>query len=282
VNSAPQEARDFPLLDVRPETDFLRAHEPGAASIPLEELSARIHELPPADAPLRVIDADPQRAHAAAEFLSKRGQAIETVPWQACSHSESGQPRARLWRPNPFLVESLELIRATGPRPNSGIRALDVACGTGRDAVYLALQQYDVLAVDILPDALDRAADLARRNGVAIQTQPMDVESSPSLPIGAFDLVTVFRFLHRPLFPLLREAVAPGGFIVYETFHEKTLATGGGPKNPAHLLETGELTCAFQGFEVLICREAHARDGRFFSSLLARRPWPGFVAGRVT
>lgn len=272
MNTANPSARDTPLLDVRPERDFIAAHASGAASIPLEELAARVHELPPADSPLRVTDADPQRSRAAAEFLSKRGHVVEIISWEACSLSESGQSRTRLWRPNPFLVGSLELIRATGPHSNSNLRALDIACGTGRDAVYLALHDYDVLAVDILPDALDRAADLARRNGVAIQTQAMDIEASPSFPAGAFDLVIVFRFLHRPLFPLLREIVAPGGFVVYETFHEQTLATGRGPKNSAHLLKSGELASAFQGFEVLVCREAHARDGRFFSSLLARRP----------
>ena len=260
-----------PPLDVRPEREFIAAHAAGAASIPLEELAGRVHELPPAGIALRVTDTDLARSRSAAEFLSHRGHAVEIVAWDASSINESGPSRARLWRPNPFLVESLEMIRAIRRIAHPQPTALDVAGGPGRDAVYLALHGYDVLAVDVLPDALDRAADLARRSGAAITTQVMDVEAGPSLPPGLFDLVVVFRFLHRPLFRLIRQAVAPGGFVVYETFHEQTLSTGRGPKNPGHLLKTGELAAAFAGFEPLICDDATERDGRSFSSLLARR-----------
>jgi SAM-dependent methyltransferase len=258
-------------LDVRPEREFLTSHAPGAASIPLEELSRRTHELPPAHEPLLVMDRVPERASAAAEFLSRRGHLVTIVPFELPANTESGPSSARLWRANPFMVEALDLIAAKCVR--GSCRALDVACGSGRDAVYLALHGYDVLAVDLLPDALDRAADLARRNGVRIATLSMDVESGPALPPGQFDVVAVFRFLHRPLFPLLGQAVAPGGYLVYETFHERNRATGRRPTSPAHLLATGELAAAFSKFDVLASRDAVERDGRFFSSLLARRPY---------
>jgi hypothetical protein len=133
------------------------------------------------------------------------------------------------------------------------------------------VQGYHVLAVDLLPDAIERAADLARRCGVGLRTVAIDIERGPTLPPGAFDLVTVFRFLHRPLFPLLRQAVAPGGYVACETFHERNLATGRSPRNPAHLLRTGELTEAFAGFEILIARDEVEREGRYFSSVLARK-----------
>ena len=262
-----------PLLDVRAEADFLAGHLQGAASIPLEELPARTHELPAASAPLRVADADPTRAARAADFLRTRGHPVDLVPWEPLLAVELGRPRAMLWRPNPFLVEALARIESqlTG-RPSSARRAMDVACGTGRDAVYLAMQGYNVLAIDLLPDALERAADLARRCGVGVHALAMDVERGPTLPAGQFDLVSVFRFLHRPLFPLLREAVSPGGYLIYETFHDRNLATGRHPQNAAHLLKTGELAEAFAGFDILIARDAVEREGRFFSSLLARKP----------
>lgn len=260
---------EAPLLDVRPEAEFLNGHAVGAASIPLEELALRSHELPPAHVPLRVTDADPSRAASAAGSLALGGRSIQVIPFESLILAESGRSNIRLWQPNPFLVESIQRIRleSTG----TAGRALDVACGSGRDAAYLAMQGYNMLAVDVLPDALDRAADLARRNGVTITTAVMDIESGPTLPSGSFDLVTVFRFLHRPLWPLLRRAVAPGGFICCETFHEQNRTTGRPPNNPAHLLSAGELAAAFAGFEILICRDAVERDGRFFSSLLARR-----------
>jgi tellurite methyltransferase len=260
---------ELPLLDVRFAADFAAGHCPWAASIPLEELAGRTHELPPADQALSVTDAEPARVRAAADFLKRRGHQVILLPFETLTHAEAGPPCVRLWKPNPFLVESLEFIERDPSSP--GLRALDVACGTGRDAVHLALHGYDVLAVDLLPDALDRAADLARRNAVRISTVALDVESGPMFPPGQFNLVTVFRFLHRLLFPLLRNAVAPGGYIVYETFHEQNRMTGRRPNNPAHLLATGELASAFHGFEVIICRDPIERDGRFFSSLLARR-----------
>jgi len=255
------------LIDLRSEAEFLRGHWPGAANFPWEQLPGRAHELPPKDAALRVADSDPQRAHHAAEWLRRRGHHVEIVPLDPLQLTETGHRQVRLWQPNPFLVEALE--RTGAPRRDR--RALDLACGSGRDAVYLALAGWDVLAVDILPDALDRARDLARRNGVNITTERSDLETGATLRPGQFDLVVVFRYLHRPLFGALREAVAAGGYIVYETFHGKTLETGRPPRNPAHLLQSGELANAFDGFEIVIARDAVERDGRYVSSVLARK-----------
>ena len=263
---------DAPLLDVRPESAFRLAHHPVSANIPLEELSARVHELPPRTVSLQITDADPQRARTAADFLRKRGHPVALVPLERNDLKATGPSRVRLWRPNPFLPEALEAIRvADRRRPALMRRAMDVACGTGRDAVYLALEGYDVLAVDLLPDALHRAQDLATRSGVHLHTRAMDLERGAALPPGTFDLVCVFRYLHRPLFPALQQAVARGGYLVYETFHEQTLATPHPPRSPAHLLKTGELPAAFPGFEPLITRDAVEREGRYFSHLLARK-----------
>ena len=261
------------ILDVRREGDFLAGHVAGAANIPLEELSARAHELPPGDASLNVIDADPQRAAQSAEFLRRRGHAVVVGDFSPTAAVERGPSRVRLWRPSAFLVEAMEQIRGQPDAvPGVAAAALDVACGSGRDAVWLALQGYAVHAIDVLPDALARAEDLARRCGVRIQTALQDVERQPVLPRDRFALVCVLRFLHRPLFGALRQAVAPGGFIVYETFHERNRQTGLPPRRPEHLLRTGELAQAFDGFDFLVQRDRIERDGRFFSALLARKP----------
>jgi tellurite methyltransferase len=161
-------------------------------------------------------------------------------------------------------------IPVAGENTPSAARALDVACGTGRDAVWLALQGMDVDAIDHLPDALERATSLARRNRVTLNPIEKDIELDPTLPTG-YDLVCVFRYLHRPLWPALRDAVNPGGYIIYETFHTRTCEAGGRPSSPDHLLQTGELSAAFDGFEILIARDATERGGRYFSSLLARK-----------
>ena len=260
------------LLDVRVEPEFREKHRPGAASLPLEELPARVHELPPKGEAIAVTDADPFRAEAAAVFLRARGHPIEIAPFDAAELTEAGPARARLWRPSPFLVEALAEIGAPPPGAAAPRRALDLACGSGRDAAFLALAGFEVEAVDVLPDALERAGDLARRTGVRVTTIQRDVERDPTLPAARYDLVVVFHFLWRDLFAPIRDSVKPGGHIVYETFHAKNRETGLRPFSPAHILEPGELAGAFAGFEIRIFRDGVERGGRYVSSLLARKP----------
>ncbi|HEX4793736.1 MAG TPA: methyltransferase domain-containing protein [Humisphaera sp.] len=259
-----------PLVDARPFEAFTAGHVPGAASFPLEELAERFHELPVREAALRVMDSDAARASRAAALLETRGHAVSIVSFDCNALTEIGPPTVRLWQPNPFLVEALDRIASIRPT-TSNRRALDIASGSGRDAVYLAMAGYDVEAIDLLPDALAKASDLARRCGVSITTHVADLERDVTLPDRKYDLIVIFRYLQRSLFPAIRDAVAPGGFVVYETFHERNLTTGRRPRSPAHLLRTGELLAAFEGFEVVIARDAVERKGRFFSHLLARQ-----------
>ncbi len=261
-----------PLIDVRPEPAFLLGHIAGAANFPLEELAQRVHELPPISTPLGVTDSDEERLSRAANLLRTRGHEISVVVQDSLAMTETGASRIRLWRPNAFLIESLERVAIeTGGNCRKGLRALDVACGSGRDAVYLALQGFDMDAIDLLPDALEKALDLARRSGVRINYIRQDLERNPILPSRRYDLACVFRYLQRSLFAALRDAIVPGGFLIYETFHESNRLTGQRPSNPDHLLRTSELSQAFADFHVLISEDAVEREGRFFSHILARR-----------
>jgi SAM-dependent methyltransferase len=193
---------------------------------------------------------------------------VSLPPSELC---ECGPSRARLWQPSPFLVEALECIRARAGGGAATGRALDLACGSGRDAAYLTLAGYAVEAIDVLPDALERARDLARRSGVHVETIQQDLKRSLVLPAERYDVVTVIRFLHRPLMPAIRQSVAPGGFVVYEAFHRRDVEDERRSLKPGHAVEDGELAAAFDGFERLIVRDGLARDGRVFSQLLARR-----------
>jgi tellurite methyltransferase len=253
-----------PILDTRPFADFVAARAHDAVNIPVEELAARVHELPVGGTAVTVFDVDPARVRRAETFLAERGHPVSVLPVESVKLTAAGRSAARLWQPSPFLVEVLPLIARRG-------RALDVACGTGRDAVFLGLSGFDVEATDLLPDATAKAVDLASRYGVSLRTWEQDVEREPTLPVGAYDLVTVFRFLHRPLFAALAGALKPGGHLVYETFHERTAETGRSPRSPQHLLKSGELGAAFAGLEILLQRDAVPRDGRYVSQLLARR-----------
>src|SRR5437764_9039018 len=140
-----------PLIDVRARENFVAAHAPGAASMPLEELADRAHELPMQGTALRVMDNDAERARRAAQILQTRGHAVTIVPFDHAALTETGEHYTRLWQPNEFLLEALAQVEQP---VSASPRALDVACGSGRDAVYLALQGYQVEAIDVLPDAL--------------------------------------------------------------------------------------------------------------------------------
>jgi SAM-dependent methyltransferase len=124
--------------------------------------------------------------------------------------------RERVWsgRPNPVLVDVVGSLRR---RPGT---ALDLGCGEGGDAIWLARHGWRVTAVDVSATALDRAAADAATAGVADRIDFRQHDLAVTFPIGAFDLVSA-QYLHSPIeFPrvhVLREAasaVTPGGLLL--------------------------------------------------------------------
>ncbi len=149
-----------------------------------------------------------------------------------------------------------------------GRKAADIACGAGRNAAYLAQAGFQVTAVDFSQEALRLTKS---RAGVGVDTLQLDLEApGANLGADAFDLVCVVRFLHRPLFPALRQAVKPGGLLVYLTYTKDQLDFEGGPRDPRFLLEPGELLREFAAWRVL--RYEEEWRGRGTAALLARKP----------
>lgn len=137
----------------------------------------------------------------------------------------------------------------------TGGEVLDVACGGGRHARYLAGLGYRVEAVDRDSGALREFADCA---GVTTLTYDLEVAAWPYAG-RQFDGIVVTNYLHRPLFSSLLAAVAPGGVMIYETF-----ALGneryGRPRNPEFLLKPGELLKLAHGHLEVIAYENLAVD----------------------
>lgn len=131
-----------------------------------------------------------------------------------------------------------------------GSHVLDVACGRGRHAHFLAARGARVLAADRDADAL------ASLDGVpGVTTLVVDLEGAP-WPFAKrhFDAIVVTNYLHRPLLPHLLDALAPDGLLVYETFAQGNEAYGR-PSNPAFLLRPGELLDLVRGRLAVIAFE---------------------------
>lgn len=108
--------------------------------------------------------------------------------------------------------------------------------------------------------------------GLAVEAGVLDLETDPPPILGEslYDMIVVVNYLHRPLMPMIRAAVKPGGRIFYETFTTRQ-AERGKPTNPAFLLKNGELRELMRPFAVLRSREGDI-DGRFIASIVAERP----------
>jgi SAM-dependent methyltransferase len=166
--------------------------------------------------------------------------------------------------PTRWLVDHEHLVPRTG-------MALDVASGRGRNAMWLAQRGLDTVAIDRDAAALEELRATAARLNLLVRTEIVDLEAGVAeFPVGAYDVIVVVHYLHRPLFPALKHAVRPGGVLVYETFITGQ-ALRGKPTNPAFLLKPGELRALVAPFEVLVEREGDF-EGKMLASVIARRP----------
>jgi len=125
-----------------------------------------------------------------------------------------------------------------------GGTVLDVACGSGRHVRWLAARGFAVTALDRDAAALQPLRDIA-------EVCVADIEAGAwPLPGRRFDAVLVTHYLHRPLWPVLRASLNPGGVLIHETFADGN-QTVGRPANPDFLLRHGELLQAAAGLRVV-------------------------------
>jgi tellurite methyltransferase len=162
-------------------------------------------------------------------------------------------------------------------REAAGLGAVvDLACGRGRNALAIAARGVPVLGVDRNREFLAELRDAARARDLPIRAVRADLESAPAPPLAELrcGALVVCRYLHRPLAPVLEELLAPGGWLLYETFTIYQRDLGYGPENPAFLLNPGELATLFPRLEVAMHWEGLTDEPRpaAVARLAARKP----------
>jgi SAM-dependent methyltransferase len=136
--------------------------------------------------------------------------------------------------------------------PNTGV-ALDLACGLGGNALFLAQKGMQTHAWDFSSVAIEKLTSLAASRQVLIHALVRDVVNQPPAAQD-YDVIAVSRFLHRPLIAKIVAALKPSGLVFYQTFiQDKTSDIG--PSNPEYLLAENELLKLFSELRILDYRE---------------------------
>lgn len=187
------------------------------------------------------------------------------------------QPAPTDQAPSLFLTQQLHRL------PKG--RALDVAAGSGRNALFLASHGFQVDAIDRDADKLAALLATAKQRhlpNLAVQTVDLErtTEERPEFPPNTYDVILVSFYLHRPLFPWLVDALKPNGVLIYETFTIENYFRHHHPKRWEFCLAQNELLRLTSQLRVLSYDEGehaggHGQGTAFTAQLVARQ------AGRV-
>jgi len=188
---------------------------------------------------------------------------MSTTDRQRWDAKYAGQPVPDCLSADPWLREVLAEIPPG--------RALELACGLGHNATWLASGGWQVDAVDVSPVGLELARQLAVNHSVDVNWILGDLDSF--IPAaGTYDLVVVFRFLDRQRLPdRICHSLTAGGRLVYETFGPGQLDRSDNHlKNPEFVLAAGELPGLFPSLETIVFEECALED-RCVARLVARQ-----------
>ncbi len=273
------------VLDVRSSQLFMAAHVAGSVSHPLEELNSSRDTvylekelpsifLPPRHEPLVVVAARQEEADRLATHLAGRDRAEVTglaLPAEGADQlppnlKKTGPSSRCLWKPPLWLIRHSDLL----PPPAAG-PVLDLACGSGRAAVWLAEKGYQVTGIDWQAEALDLGRRLAANRGVACRFLVGDLRDPEAVPSGPWAVILNFRFRQADLLEKIPGLLQPGGVAMVRTFRS-TPGYEGHP-SPRYRLGPNELTGYFPAgqCEILAHEESHDPDGRPAAGIVARR-----------
>jgi SAM-dependent methyltransferase len=153
-------------------------------------------------------------------------------------------------------------------------RALDLACGRGRNAIYLAEAGYRVEAWDRDEAALHTLSDHAKTLALStVTTRLVDLEQQPEISPTSFDVIIVFYYLQRDLMPQIMRALKPGGVLIYETFLIDNHERFNHPRRREFCLAHNELLALCSELRILVYREGalDPQQGPYTAAIVAQR-----------
>jgi SAM-dependent methyltransferase len=290
-----------PTLDVRSPDDFYNCHLKSSALIAWQTLPQRLNELPPRQTSLQLI-VPSENCVDVQRFLQEKGYDVtRTLIWPKneglnlflCQNQknskdfadilsefpvllegafERGRTFSPLWRPNALLQHFIEeVLPLEDTEDNRRMTALDIGCGGGREAVYLARKGFKVTAIEHKSQVLQRAQQLAQQYETDIRFKQCDATQNGCLPPLPQEMVMGFRFLDRALLARINQQIAPGGWLIWQTFVEGVQKFGS-PKNPRFILQPGELAQLFPHYRILVDKIETIEDGRPVNSFIAQKP----------
>ncbi|WNC67944.1 SAM-dependent methyltransferase [Thalassotalea nanhaiensis] len=180
---------------------------------------------------------------------------------------------------SPLLTEFLTEIKQASFEHS----VLDLACGNGRNGLYLIGSGVPVTFADINKMSLEKILE-ANANSLPVEKSELaelwqvDFEDENTSPLygKCFSAIIIYNYLHRPLFEQIKTSIQSGGLVIYETFTTENIQFGR-PKNPNFLLKHNELLQLFSGWEVLhyfegVVSNVDGQGSKAIAQIVARKP----------
>lgn len=202
------------------------------------------------------------------EALANAGASLCGATAMSQADRERWDPR---YREGGYSCTPAAFVVAYAPAPAPGARALDVACGAGRNSLYLAEMGYHVDAVDVSPVALTLLKEAAEGRGLADRVTCIEADLDVWRPLSdTYDLVVQTGFYDAALLAPVRDAVRAGGYVIVESFN-LAIRTQRVNFSLAHAMQRGTLAAAFARWDVLAYSDSVPPSGSR-SHIVARRP----------
>ncbi|GJQ58879.1 MAG: methyltransferase domain-containing protein [Candidatus Scalindua sp. AMX11] len=167
--------------------------------------------------------------------------------------------------PIAFLKENIHVLTKG--------KALVLAMGEGRNALFLARNGFDVDGCDVSDVAVKKCKVLAQENNIKINAFVADLEEY-EIATNQYDLITCIYYTQRDLIPQIKAGLKKGGMVLIETYSIDQLNYGDnapGPKNPEYLLKHNELLDLFRDFHILSYREGEVAPQKTVASIIAQK-----------